>query len=99
MVVNKELVKDIILYIGDLEQEYRPYFTIDQIKIPTYKEQDIYNHVALMIEGEIIHGLFVEHANSPHYGYLVGGLNTESKYIYNQLKQQKENEQRKPVID
>lgn len=41
-----------------------------------------------MIEGNIIHGFLAEDESSEKYGYLIGGLTTESRYLYRQLKKQ-----------
>jgi hypothetical protein len=85
MKVNQDLFDKLILYIGDVE-EHRPYFTVEEVNLPGYSYQEIYDHISLLIEGEIIDGVFAWHENSDQYGYLIGGLTTESRYRYNQLK-------------
>lgn len=84
--LDHELIKKIILYIGAVENE-RPYFTPDEIEIEGYDAQTIKDHVAALIEGEIIDGFFAFHESSDRYGYLVGGLTLESRYLYRQLKE------------
>ncbi|MDF2699213.1 MAG: hypothetical protein K0Q49_769 [Haloplasmataceae bacterium] len=90
--INNDLYNKIILYIGDAELVYRPYFTVDEIKIPNYSSKEIYDHISLMVEGKILDGIFAETEDSEYYGYLVGGLTTETEYFYNQLKRQLKNE-------
>jgi hypothetical protein len=85
MEINQELYRKLILYIGDIESTM-PYIFVKDVQIPGYTFQDIYNHVSVMIEGEILDGLFAAHESSPHHGYLIGGLTTESRYLYHQLK-------------
>lgn len=86
MEFNKELYYKLILYIGSMDIE-TPYYPIDEVVIPGYTKQDIYNHLALMIEGEMIDGFFAEDEDSPHFGYMIGGLTTETKYLYQLLQQ------------
>lgn len=85
MQIKQDLIEKLILYIGDAEQ-HRPFFFAEDVRIEGYDSKDIYNHIAMLIEGGIIDGFFAYHESSPHYGYLVGGLTVESRFKYNELK-------------
>ncbi|ERJ13459.1 hypothetical protein [Haloplasma contractile] len=82
---NKDLYDKIIIYIGDIEDSL-PYFEINKIKIDGYADNEVEDYVKKMIEGEIIQGIYADDGQSENYGYLVGGLTTETKYYYHQLK-------------
>jgi hypothetical protein len=89
MFTNKDLYHKIILYIGDVEAT-RPYFPIDDLWIPDYPKEEIYHYASAMIEGGIIDGFFAEDDDYEEYGYLIGGLTLETKYLYQQLKKLKD---------
>lgn len=85
MEIKEELVDLLILYIGDIEND-RPFFKAEDVDIPGYDREDVRNHVAAMIEGNIIDGFFASDESTDHYGYLVGGLTIETRVLYNQMK-------------
>lgn len=85
MQIKQDLIEKLILYIGDVEQN-RPFFFAEDVHIEGYDPQDIYNHIAMLIEGGIIDGIFASDDSSPHYGYLVGGLTVDSRFLYHELK-------------
>lgn len=85
MQIKQDLVDKLILYIGDVEQQ-RPFFFAEEVTIEGYDPDEVYNHIAILIEGGIIDGFFADDGSSPFYGYLIGGLTVESRYRYHELK-------------